>query len=239
MLVLLTVRQAHCQERGTGTGNGDGPGNGRGRSEEPAPIEPRAIAAWDHFEVSMGFLAGQRRYHSTPFAYKSGDAASMPGATSLVEPFQRAPYDNVNQYGLRYEARLVVSYVRMMMGVDIPFSSFNVGNASGNYLIGGTPREVSVRGLTTRDLRFGIGVEYPFGPLAPYVDVVGAVHWVSTDLNIDGSKLEYGATTFALSARGGIRLHLRKWFYATAAGEVGLAGDVRWGSELSVGFAFM
>jgi hypothetical protein len=77
ILVLLTVRQACAEERGSGTGNGDGPGNGRGRSEAPAPLEPRAIAAWDHFEVSMGFLAGQRRYHSTPFAYKSGETTAI------------------------------------------------------------------------------------------------------------------------------------------------------------------
>lgn len=45
------------------------------------------------------------------------------------------------------------------------------------------------------------------------------------------------STTFGYSIRGGIRLQVRRWFFASIAGEVGLNGDVLWGGELSVGFS--
>jgi hypothetical protein len=30
---------------------------------------------------------------------------------------------------------------------------------------------------------------------------------------------------------------VRKWFFASVSGEVGLTGDERWGAELAVGFS--
>ena len=33
------------------------------------------------------------------------------------------------------------------------------------------------------------------------------------------------------------RLEVRRWFFASIAGEVGLQSDVLWGGELSVGFS--
>jgi hypothetical protein len=206
--------------------------------EQVEPLDRRALAAWDHIEMSMGFLAGQRSYTKTAFGFGDGTGAP-PGAASLVEPFQHAPYDNVNVYGLRYEARLVVSYVRMTAGFDLPFSSFRLGDSGGRYDVGGTPMDISVRSLGTKDLRFGIGAEYPIGPVAPYVDLIGSVHWVSTTLSVGGTPVDFTANSFAFAARGGIRLHVRRWFFAAASGEVGLTGDMRWGADLSVGVAFM
>lgn len=231
LLVLLSTSRACADEAPAA--------DARPSEQAPAPLDKRTVGPWDHFEVSMGFLAGQRRYLDTPFGFSGGDGGATPGANSLVEPLQRAPFDRVNVYGLRYDARLVVSYVRMTMGFDLPFSAFNVGNTSGQYSLQGTTRTVTARSLTTRGLRFGLGVEAPIGPVAPYVDLLGAVHWTTAGLAVDGAPVEYDATAFAMSLRGGLRLHLRKWFFATAAGEIGLAGDVRWGTELSVGFAFM
>jgi hypothetical protein len=205
----------------------------------PKPIDDHIIGPWDHVEASMGFVAGQRRYTQAPFNFNSGAASGIPGATTLAEPFQRAPFDNVNVYGLRYDLRFVVNYIRMQVGVDIPFSSYSLTSATNHFVVGGVDREISVRSLDSKDLRFGIGVEYPIGPVAPYVDILGAVHWVSTGLTVDGAPADYDATVFSFSARAGLRIHVRRWFYATAAGEVGLVGDVRWGTELSVGFAFM
>jgi hypothetical protein len=199
-----------------------------------APLDQRRISAWDHFEVSMGFLAGQRTYTSTPFTLSSGGTE---GASSLVAPFQAPPYDRVNAFGLRWDARLVVSYVRMTVGYDQPFMAPRLGEGAGTYQLGTTNRDVQVRGIQSHDLRFGIGAEYPLGPVAPFVDVMGSVHWVGTTLAIDGASHDYSATTFGFAARMGFRLHVRKWFFASASGEVGLTGDERWGAELAVGFS--
>ena len=113
------------------------------------------------------------------------------------------------------------------------------GAGDASYSVNGTERSVSVRSLGTKDLRFGIGGEYPIGPVAPFVDLLGAVHWVSTTLAIDGAPVDYSSTGFAFAMRAGLRLHVRRWFFATAAAEVGLVGDETWGCELGVGFAFM
>jgi hypothetical protein len=225
LLVMLTIRVAHAAESGD--------------DDKIAPIDKRENAVWDHLEVSMGFLAGQRRYSSTPFAIAGGGNGSVAGATSLVAPFQRQPFDNAAVFGVRYDVRVVVSYVRMTAGFDLPFTAFNLGDGTGRYSVGGVDRDVSVRSIGGKDLRFGLGGEYPFGPVAPFVDLVGAIHWVNTTLAIDGVGNDYVSSIFAFSVRAGARLHVRKWFFASLAAELGIVGDVRWGADLSVGFAFM
>src|SRR5579883_291800 len=133
----------------------------------------------------MGFLAGQRRYTQTPWTLNQSGA--LPGTSALVDPLKRAPYDNVSLFGVRYDARLVVSYVRMTVGFDLPFAATGLGDGEGRYTIGGVDRDVSVRSLHAHDLRFGIGGEYPIGPVAPFVDLMGAIHWTDTTLAIDGA----------------------------------------------------
>ena len=209
----------------------------RAESAAPRPLDDRDIGVWDHFEMSMGFLAERRTYRDATFAY-SGSATPLPGTTALVEPFQRAPFRDTNLYGLRYEVRLVAAYVRMNAGVDFPFASYRAADATGDYNVGGTTQHVSARSLSVGDLHFGIGFEYPIGPVAPYVDLLGGLRWTTTDLSIGGVSQEYSTREFGLGARGGVRVHVRRWLFVAASGEVGLVGGLRYGADLSVGFAF-
>lgn len=205
-------------------------------AEEPEPLDPDGESAWDHFEFSMGFLAGYRDYSKTNFAYRSGGG---PGAQVLSEPFRREPFDGTMVYGLRYDVRLVASYVRMTAGFDLPFPAFEQGQTNSTQWMGDAPTQVSVQAIRPYELRFGIGAEYPIGPVAPFVDILGGVHWVTAELAVDDAVATYKATSFAFSGRGGLRLHVRDWFFASAAGEVGFVGETKWGAELSVGFAAM
>ncbi|MFO0728159.1 MAG: hypothetical protein U1E65_30540 [Myxococcota bacterium] len=214
-----------------------GPARAQSEDEPPKPLDERALAPWDHLELSMGFLSGGRTYLKTPFN-RSGDPSSTLPA-DLYAPFQHAPFDNVFANGLRYDARLVVSYMRLTIGLDIPFASYAPSDANTHYLIGGVDRRVSLDALGFKDLRFGIGGEYPIGAIAPFVDVLGAVHWVNARVAIDGEVTNFDATSFGFSVRAGARVHVRKWFFAAASGEVGIVGDVRWAAELSVGFALL
>jgi hypothetical protein len=191
--------------------------------------------ACDHFELTMGFLAGARRYDEESFSHASGDHA---GAGGLVEPFRSAPYDNVPVYGLRYDLRLVVSYVRMTVGVDFPFAHIQPADTRTTYDVGGVPSETMVRKIRPYELRFGIGGEYPIGRFAPFVDLIGEVDWVETELSIAGDKVAYEANSFGFSVRAGVRAYLRDWFFIAAAGEIGIVGNRFWGAELSLGFAF-
>ncbi len=205
---------------------------------DPEPLDKKESSTWDHFEGSMGFLVGERRYDRSSFEWKSG-GDDLPGARSLTGPFLASPYDRLLVGGLRYDLRLVVSYVRMTAGIDVPFALNRPSDAMGDYDVGGATRRIVVTKFQPVDLRFGIGAEYPIGPVAPFVDVMGSVHWVDAQLGVGDTPVEYKSTAFGLSGRAGVRLHVRRWFFAAAAGEVGFVGDLRWGAELSVGFAAM
>jgi hypothetical protein len=193
--------------------------------------------ASDHFEFTMGFIAGARRYGGESFAHEKG-GGGVPGAQALVEPFDRAPYDDCTVLGLRYDLRLVVSHVRMTVGVDFPFASFDPEKTRRSYGVAGVEREIAVQRIRPYELRFGIGGEYAFGRFTPFVDLVGEVDWVSTELSVDGTTVGYEASSFGFSARAGARLYVRDWFFVAAAGEIGIVGQRIWGAELSLGFAF-
>jgi hypothetical protein len=96
---------------------------------------------------------------------------------------------------------------------------------------------VTLQALSPKELRFGIGGEIPLGVVVPFVDVIGGIHWVDAEFVVDGAKASYSALGFAFSTRAGAKLFVRKWFFAQAAGEVGMVGDLRWNVELSVGAA--
>lgn len=202
----------------------------------PPDPEERDMFIGDHFELTMGFLAGQRDYTGSTFEFDEGNATSV-GGGQIVEPFAGAPFDKVTVFGLRYDMRLVVSYIRMLAGFDFPFPSFRSRDTTGTYILNGEKRQVTVQSLSAKELRFGIGAEYQYKSFAPFIDVIGGVHWVDTEFAVDGLKASYGASNFAFSVRGGARLHVRPWFFVAASGELGLVGDILWNGELSVGFS--
>ena len=204
--------------------------------EEDSDDEPEGYAQGDHFEFTMGFLAGQRSYSDTSFKFEEGTAEGI-GGGGLVAPFVQAPFNKATVLGLRYDVRLVMSFIRMTVGFDMPFPTYKVSDSTAPYDVSGTLRQVTVQSLSAKELRFGIGGEYPFKKVAIFADLIGGVHWVDTELAVDGYKADYGATSFAFSGRAGLRAYVRKWFFATASGEVGLIGDLKWNAELAVGFS--
>jgi len=191
----------------------------------------------DHFELTMGFIAGARRYDRESFSRESG-GGDVAGAKALVEPFGNAPYDGCTALGLRYDLRLVVAHVRMTVGVDFPFASFAPADTRRSYDVAGVEREITVRKIRPYELRFGIGGELAFGRFAPFADLVGEVDWVDTVLAVDGATVGYEACSFGFSARAGARVYVRDWFFVAAAGEIGIVGQRVWGAELSLGFSF-
>lgn len=205
------------------------------RAPTPGSLDDEDFRPWDHGEFTMGFIGGQRSYTETNFS-QVGSGERL----NLDAPLAGAPYDRVNALGLRYDARLVVSYVRMTAGFDLPFATYSTGDTTRTYDIGGQPREVTSRSLDIKGLRFGIGGELPTGtPVTPFVDVMGTVNFLDTTLVVDDESYDFDATSFGFSVRGGVRLQVRRWFFAQLAGEMGIASDVVWGGELSVGFSTM
>ena len=181
------------------------------------------VARDDHFEATMGFLATGQDHRATGFANAGGPA--------LAQAFRAAPYDQAVGLGLRYDARAVLSHVRMTAGIDLPFTTFEgVGAARVD------DHDVTPRSMWSWALRFGLGGEYPIGPVTPFLDLQGSAQRVTTTLNVDGRALDYEAFRFGFSGRAGVRVHLRRWFFVTASGELGLLGPTRWSADLGVGF---
>jgi len=177
----------------------------------------------DHFEATMGFLATAQDHRATGFSSGAGPA--------LAQTFGRAPYDRALGLGLRYDARAVISRVRMTAGFDLPFTSFD--SAAPTRV---DDRDVTARSMWSWGLRFGLGGEYSVGAVTPFVDLQGSVLGVSTTVNVDGRAAEYDALRFGFSTRAGVRIHLRRWFFVTASGEVGIIGPTLWSADVGVGF---
>jgi hypothetical protein len=181
------------------------------------------FSAGDHIEATMGFLATSQDHRATGFA--------NPSAPALSQAFRGAPYDRSLGLGLRYETRAVLSHVRMTAGLDLPFASFD-----GASTMRVDEHDVTPRSMWSWAVRFGLGGEYGFGPVTPFVDLLGSVQRVTTTLNVDGRALDYEALRFGFTGRAGLRVSLRPWFFLTASGELGLLGPTRWSADVGAGF---
>ncbi len=183
-------------------------------------------ASDDHFEATMGFLAMGLDHTASGFIADGHNIA-------LADAFRAAPYNGVTGYGLRYDVRLVLSHVRMTAGLDLPFTS--LGNRETQRV---DEHEVTPRELHAWAVRFGLGAEYRIGAVTPFVDLIGSLMHASTTLTVDGTARDYTADRFGFTARGGLRLDLRRYFFVMASGEYGLVGAARWGADVSAGFRF-
>ncbi|HMU39780.1 MAG TPA: hypothetical protein PKE31_12300 [Pseudomonadota bacterium] len=197
----------------------------------PPPAPERPNIARSYFQLTMGFMAGGRSYSDSSFESQNGVAAN------LTEPFVHAPFVSETVMGLRYDLRVVYSYIRGTIGVDFPFSTFRGRDATGTYSLNGQTVNVAVQSLRPYELRFGIGGEYPVWAFAPFVDIIGYAYWANVGAAVNDEKADFQARGFGFSARGGLRAHVKPWFFVQAAGEAGLYGPVRWNAELSIGFS--
>lgn len=178
----------------------------------------------DHFEATMGFLATGQNQSATGFVADGAGPA-------LAQTFRAAPYDGLAGLGLRYDLRGVISHVRMTAGVDLPFTA--LGDVPSRRA---DEHDVSPRSLSMWSLRFGLGGEVRVGDVVPFVDLQGSWQRVATSVVVDGRSHDYSASRFGFSARAGLRVHLRKWFFVTASGEYGLVGATTWAADVGVGF---
>lgn len=178
----------------------------------------------DHFEATIGFVATGQNHAATGFVADGAGPA-------LAQTFRAAPYDGLAGLGLRYDLRGVISHVRMTVGFDLPFTA--LGDVPARRA---DEHDVAPRSLSMWSVRFGLGGEYRFGDVVPFVDLQGSAQRVFTTVVVDGHPHDYSATRFGFSARAGLRVHLRKWFFVTASGEYGLVGATVWAADLGVGF---
>jgi hypothetical protein len=196
-------------------------------AEDPLSQQP-------HAEVAIGFMGGVRSYGNAPFAVdgKGGDRAG------IEKPFDALPFQDSVVFGPRLEMRVVVTPIRVTVGYQRPYPTWNGLEGTRVTLPDGQAVAASTRGLTVDELRFGLGVEAPLGPVSPFVDLVGDIALSRADLSIDGSPVSYTSESFSLAARGGMRVQTHDVMFVEVAAEAGLVGAHDWSGHLMVGFAF-
>lgn len=205
--------------------------------DAPPPDEfAETYKAPRHFEITMGFMGGVRDATRGGYAFSSGTAESIAGAQALTDPFLQAPFNRVVTYGLAWEARYVAQHVRFTMGLQKPFASFRMAEALFPGDVAGAPLDIGTRSLDLWDVRFGLGTEYAFKYVTPFVDVVGDVQTVSASMTIGGETATYKATTFGFSVRAGLRVHMGDHLFLAPMGELGFGNGMKWGASLAAGW---
>ena len=190
-----------------------------------------------HGEISVGYLGMWSDETNRALELKSADGdASIAGR--VTEPFLGKPYAASILTGPTFETRAVISRARFTLGARFPFATFRPSDTVSRLEIAGEQREVLVRSMKVWDLRTGIGFELPIGErVAGFVDVLGDVQFMTTQLMIDGQRATYTGTNFAFGVRAGARVQVNHLFFQLAA-ETSLLGGTRYGGTFMAGIAF-
>lgn len=189
-----------------------------------------------HTELSVGYLGNWSDERNRGFTLKtSAGPAEVAGA--ITDPFLGAPYVGALQAGPTVELRCVFDQVRFIAGMRVPFTAFRPSDTLTRVTLNGAEHDVLVRSVTFWEFRTGLGFELPFRRVTPFVDVLGDVSTLTSQLAIDGHAATYASTGFGLGARLGARIQLSHLFVQLAA-EATAIGPTRLGASLQAGVAF-
>jgi hypothetical protein len=191
-------------------------------SFEPPP--PEVYVSHSHLEASFGFMGGYRDLSRMGFAFEDGTSP----AQGLTDPFSAAPYSGLPVMGVSAELRVVAHHLRFTAGVQKPFASFRLSDAVSG--------DVSTHALSLWDFRFGLGGEYAFQHVAPFVDLLGDMQVVTASLAVSNQTADYKAWAFGFTVRAGVRFHLSEYLYIAPSAEIGLGGAQRFGASLQAGW---
>lgn len=211
-------------------------------AEEPPSPNERERSSFI-YELNMGFTGGLIDPSSLPLVFEKGDAASVAGATGLTAPFGGPALGSLIVAGPTWEMRTTYSHVRFTAGLSKPFAQFRQGaldaetNVGGSPLVG-PPIPVSPRSLSLWVFRLGLGGEYTFGRVTPFVDLVGDIQLANAEVVVAGQRGTYQSAGFGFSVRAGTRVRIDHALFVGVSGEYGLVGAPRVGASVVAGWAF-
>ena len=201
-----------------------------------SPDREEARARPNHVELSFGYLGQWSDERNRALELKPS-SADPPFAGSLTAPFLSAPYSGAVLAGPTLEWRAIHQGLRLTVGLRFPFASFRPSDTAQTVDLGGVPREVLVRSMSLWDLRTGIGYEFTGRRVTPFVDVLGDVQTLTSQVVIDGAPATYTGRAFSLGGRLGLRYQVNHVFLALAA-EATAVGPLRLGGTFQVGVGF-
>jgi hypothetical protein len=182
------------------------------------------------FELNMGFFGGAVDPSALPFVAQPDATAT---ATALGAPFGPG-LTRLGVAGPSWELRVMESNARFTVGARKAFGEFRPGSLEGD--VGAV--HLAPRDLSVWDLRFGLGAEYTFGRLTPFVDLLGDLQFASAEVTVDGARSHFDAHGFGLSARVGARVQLDRFLSLGLSGEYGVLGAPRFSGMATLGWAF-
>ncbi len=191
----------------------------------PPPVSREDADTPIRFEVTLGFVGGYARYADLGFGSPIPQGALASGAAT-----------GLGMSGVRYDLRLVVSFVRMTVGADFTWGFLDPTNAR-TVDDGGTVRTVSDQRIFDGGLRFGLGLEANLDRVRLFADVIGTVHFVEAQIRLDTTSVTQVATGFSPGLRVGARVAIAEAFFAQIAVDGSPFGPTWVGGDLSVGFA--
>lgn len=189
-----------------------------------------------HTELAFGFLGQWTDERNRALELKRS-TDNPPGAGAVTDPFLGAPFDSALLAGPALEWRVVSSKVRLTVGVRFPFTNFRPSDTAQTITVAGATHDVLVRSVSLWDLRTGIGVELPFRRVTPFIDMLGDMETLTTQLTLDGAPATYVGRAFSLGGRVGMRVQVSHLFLVAAA-EATALGPLRVGGTFQAGFAF-
>lgn len=207
----------------------DGPVEERPQRHEERIIKPFGRT---HGEMSLGYFGQWSDERMRAHELKGSDSSV---AAALTTPFLGTPFSGTVITGPAFEARLVADQIRFTCGVRFPFLNYRPNDTVQTVDEQGEHR-VLVRSISMWDFRTGLGYEFPFRRVTPFVDVLGDIETMSAQLSIDGAPANYVSHAFSLGGRLGLRVQREHLFAQFAVEAMGI-GPLRLGGSLQVGFA--
>lgn len=199
-------------------------------------VEALKVYKRSHMELSFGYLGQWTDETNRALELKSAEGNTAL-AGRITDPFLGKPFAGSIVSGPMFEVRAVSSYARFTVGARFPFANFRPSDTVAMVDIGGEQHEVLVRSMKLWDFRTGIGFEIPFERVTGFVDALGDVQFMTTQLIIDGAKATYSGASFGLGVRAGARVQVNHLFFQLA-GEATLLGVQRYGGSFMAGVAF-
>jgi hypothetical protein len=179
------------------------------------------------FEGTIGFLGGWSRYAD------SGLSGPLP-----ADAFERGAGAGAPIAGLRYDARLVVAFARMTVGVDLAWSLFRAQDTTRTVVLDDGASTVSDRAAFLWALRFGLGLELSASEdVRLFADVIGSVRFLEVQSTLETTNVTSNSVSFAPGLRVGARVRIHDAFFVQLAADGSpfgpwLAGDLSVGGAI-------
>lgn len=168
-----------------------------------------------HVEFKLSILAGMRSYDRANFSAEQV-------REDVADEISDASFDRTTVAGAGAEFHVVVYDVRLGIGIDRPYTLVSEGSVTTDE-----GRNLDVRGLDTREIRYSVGFQHDFGKVTAITDLIGTADQLSLNTESGDAQTTYESDNFGFSLRVGAHIPVfNRRLFGHAAVELGLESNV-------------